>query len=141
MYCLAASTVRHENSGSTIALALFQNATNANIQADGRFVNAIFGCCGSDIDGALNAWKGGIRQACMAVEGSEPSKPQRSTSKNLLAAFQGLLYECRRALRPDSALRIVYAMNKEGVPVNEMALQCFQAGKRTGIAEAETNDT
>ena len=140
-YCLVASTLQHENSGSTIALALFQNATNANIPADGRFVNAIFRCCGSDIDGALNAWKGGIRQACVAAEGSALSKPQRSTSKNLLAAYQGLLYVCGRALRPDIALRIVYAMNKEGVPVNEMALQCFQAGKRTGIAEAETNDS
>ena len=140
-YCLVASTLQHENSDSAIALALFQNATNANIPADGRFVNAIFRCCGSDIDGALNAWKGVIRQACVAAEGNTLSKPQRSTSKNLLAAYQGLLFVCGRALRPDIALRIVYAMNKEGVPVNEMALQCFQAGKRTGIAEAASDDS
>ncbi len=140
-FCLVASTLQHEKPDSAIALALFQNATNANIPADGRFVNAIFRCCGSDIDGALNAWKGGIRQACLAAEGSTRSKPQRSTSKNLLAAYQGLLYVCGRALRPDIALRIVYAMNKEGVPVNEMALQCFQAGKRTGITEAERDES
>ncbi|KAI2508054.1 Pentatricopeptide repeat domain [Fragilaria crotonensis] len=140
-YCLVASALQHEKPDSAFALALFQNATNANIPADGRFVNAIFRCCGSDIDGALNAWKGGIRQACLAAEGSTQSKPQRSTSKNLLAAYQGLLYVCGRALRPDIALRIVYAMNKEGVPVNEMALQCFQAGKRTGIIEAERDES
>lgn len=136
-YCLVASTLQHESLDSTVAMELFQNATNANIPADGRFVNAIFRCFGSDIEGALKAWKDGIRRRCLAAE----AKAQRSTSKNLLAAYQGLLYVCGRALRPDIALRIVYAMNKEGVLVNEMALQCFQAGKRKGLTEKENETT
>lgn len=136
-YCLVASTLQHESVDPAVAMELFQNATNANIPADGRFVNAIFRCFGSDIEYALTAWKEVIRRRCLAAS----TKAQRSTSKNLLAAYQGLLYVCGRALRPDIALRIVYAMNKEGVLVNEMALQCFQAGKRKGLAEAESEAT
>jgi hypothetical protein len=138
-YCLVASAMQHGDMDSTAAEELFWNATNANIPADGRFVNAVFRCFGPDIGGALTAWKGGIRQACLAAEKKASSNSQRSTSRNLLAAYQGLLYVCGRALRPDIALRLVYAMNKEGVPVNEMALQCFLSGKRRELADAEND--
>ena len=140
-YCLVASNVQHEASDPVVAMELFRDASDANIPADGRFVNAVLRCFGDDIEGALDAWKGGIRKACLAAEAQASPKTQRSTAKHLLAAYQGLLYVCGRALRPDIALRIVYAMNKEGVLVNEMALQCFQAGKRKGLAEAENDAT
>jgi len=138
-YCLVASAMQHGETDSIVAQELFWNATNANIPADGRFVNAIFRCFGPDIEGALKAWKGGVRQACLAAEQKASSNSKRSTAKNLLAAYQGLLYVCGRALRPDIALRLVYAMNKEGVQVNEMALQCFLAGKRKELADAEND--
>jgi hypothetical protein len=52
-----------------------------------------------------------------------------SKGKNLLAAYHGLVYVAGRALRPEVALRLVYAMNKEDLAVDETALNCYMAGK------------
>jgi hypothetical protein len=141
-YCLVASALQHENQCTKgVAWELFQNATRSNISVDGRFVNAVFRCFGSDIDEALNAWKGEIRQQCLSSNGkSKKESTQQQESKTLLAAYHGLLYVCGRALRPDIALRIVYAMNKEkGVIVNEMALQCYQSGKRKALSDSNSS--
>ena len=50
--------------------------------------------------------------------------------KNLLAAYHGLLHVSGRAGRPDVALRLAYAMGKEGLEPSESALNCYNAGKR-----------
>eukprot|EP00547_Thalassionema_nitzschioides_P005307 CAMPEP_0194218864 /NCGR_PEP_ID=MMETSP0156-20130528/24681_1 /TAXON_ID=33649 /ORGANISM="Thalassionema nitzschioides, Strain L26-B" /LENGTH=794 /DNA_ID=CAMNT_0038948349 /DNA_START=65 /DNA_END=2446 /DNA_ORIENTATION=+ len=131
-YCLVATalqyTADHERA-KTLAIELVQNATRSNIPPDGRFINAALRCFGSDINSALKAWKDEIRQfSCLA---------QQTRTKNLLAAYHGLLYVSGRALRPDIALRICYAMNKENIVVNEMGLQCFRSGQRQGLAIAD----
>jgi pentatricopeptide repeat protein len=141
-YCLVASALQYnddEESSHVAALELFQNATRANIPVDGRFVNAVFRCFGSNIDGALKAWKGGIRQKCLSSN-TKSTKESPLESKTLLAAYHGLLHVCGRALRPDIALRVVYAMNKEkGVVVNEMSLQCYQSGKRKALGDSKVS--
>ena len=104
------------------------------VPADGRFANAVIRCFGSDIDAAVDAWKTQLRKACLKYEKRErkkPVSPTRSKGKNLLAAYHALLYVSGRSVRPDVALRLVYAMAKEGLEVDETALNCYEAGKRT----------
>jgi pentatricopeptide repeat protein len=127
-----------------LAINLFRNATNEMIPADGRFVNAVFRCFGSDLDAALTAWKKELRPACLAHEARTRDAPpsiQRSRVKNLIAAYHGLLYVCGRALRPDMALRVSYAMVKEGIEPNDVSLNCYHAGKRTRERLADENNT
>jgi len=132
-FCVAASALQFGDTGAPFANELFRNATAAGIPADGRLVNAILRCFGADIDAALATWKDEIRPRCVAFENRarpRPSTMYRPTGKNLLAAYNGLLSVCGRALRPDIAVRLVYAMVKEGLEPNENSLNCYRAGKR-----------
>jgi Pentatricopeptide repeat domain len=141
-YCLVATALQHDFGPTAAteratkvneALQLFRRAMSDGTPADGRFLNAIFRCFGCDINAALAAWKTEIRPACVAHENRRRSRPppvHRKQGKNLVAAYHGLLYCSGRAQRADIALRIVYAMTKEGLEPSETALNVYQAGKR-----------
>ena len=142
-YCITASALQHGPANSDLAMELFRNATRSNLPADGRFVNAILRCFGNDIDGALYAWKNEIRRSCLAYEHRRrliPPSKRRAKGKNLIASYHGLLYVCGRALRPDIAVRLVYAMNKDGIEPNEVALNCYRSGKRMREKLAKLNN-
>jgi pentatricopeptide repeat protein len=133
-YCIAASALQYCSSDGEVAMELFQNATVVEgIAADGRFINAVFRCFGGNIDSALTCWKTVIRKACLRHESrtrKAPASIYRSKNKNLIAAYNGLLHVCGRALRPDIALRIAYAMGKEGIEPNDVSLNNYLSGKR-----------
>lgn len=114
-----------------LAFQIFQNATRDGIHADGRLVNAIFRCYGDNIAGALDGWKSDIRKATHEFEQKINGKGE-GNNKNMLAAYNGLLYVCGRAERPDIAVRIVYAMkNKEGLDPSENPYNNYRSGKLT----------
>jgi pentatricopeptide repeat protein len=139
-FCVAASALQYGPTGASLATGMFRNATKLGIPADGRFVNAVLRCFGDDIDAALAAWKDEIRPKCVAFEKRARSTPLpigRPTGKNLVASYCGLLYVCGRALRPDIALRLVYAMSKEGLEPNENALNSYRSGRRVPKPESE----
>ena len=126
----------NDDKTTSLALQIFRIANRAGIQADGRFVNAIFRCYGDDIVGALDGWKKEIRMATTQNEDRRNQKEPKSAvkNKNMLAAYNGLIYVCGRAERPDIAVRIVYAMkNKEGLEPNENPYYNYRSGKRTRI--------
>ncbi|KAL3808692.1 hypothetical protein ACHAXA_000178 [Cyclostephanos tholiformis] len=130
-YCLVASAL----SGSIalkpsidLALTLFRNAMEEGVAADGRFLNAVLRCFGDDIEAALSAWK---RNIGPAAAGYERSSKKRGA--NVLAAYNGLLHVCGRAIRPDIATRIAYAMKKSGYEPTEVSLNSYLAGKRMAL--------
>jgi hypothetical protein len=130
-YCITASALQYGSSGVAMALDLFRNSTHAGIPADGRFINAVFRCFGDDISAALESWKGEIRTACLEHESRTRRAPvsvHRSRNKNLIAAYNGLLHVCGRALRPDIAVRLAYAMNREGIEPDEVSLNSYSGG-------------
>ena len=137
-FCVAASALQFGPTGAALATELYRNATKVGVSADGRVVNAILRCFGKDIDAALALWKSELRARCAAHENrarSQPPSNRRVKGKNLLAAYNGLMYVCGRAVRPDIAVRLVYAMNKEGLEPNETSLNSYRAGSRL----ADTN--
>ena len=132
-FCLLAQAAQTKPVDANLALEIFRNASLAGVPTDGRFANAVIRCFGPDIDAAVDAWKNQIRPACDKYERRErkkPISPTRSKGKNLLAAYHALFYVCGRAVRPDIAVRLVYAMSKEGLEPDETALNCYEAGKR-----------
>jgi hypothetical protein len=143
-YCITASALQNGPANSESAMELFRDATSTTLAADGRFINAIFRCFGDDINGALAAWKNEIRRSCLAHElrrrPTPPPSTRRAKGKNLIASYHGLFHVCGRALRPDIAVRLVYAMNKEGIESNEVALNCYRSGKRTRQKLAKLNN-
>jgi pentatricopeptide repeat protein len=130
-FCVAASALQYgPSAGSVLANSLFHTAAHLCIPADGRFVNAAIRCFGNDIDAALVSWRDNIRPKCITFEKRVLSSSS-SGKKNLVAAYNGLLYVCGRAFRPDIALRVVYAMNKDGIEPNETSLNSYRSGSRT----------
>eukprot|EP00980_Cylindrotheca_fusiformis_P009199 scaffold2003_cov139-Cylindrotheca_fusiformis.AAC.15 len=144
-YCIAASALQHGSPCAGDAMDLFRNASSSGIPADGRFINAVFRCFGDDINAALKCWKEEIRKACLEHEirtmQDLSATAYGSRNKNLVAAYNGLLYVCGRALRPDIAVRIVYAMNREGIEADNISLNNYKSGKRKKEAlEAATDE-
>ena len=141
-YCLVASAMSHVGPCPDDAIKLFRDALESNIAPDGRLVNACIRCYGDQIDMALSAWKKEMRSSVLAHENR--SRPRSSSSfpkrrkKNLAAAYNGLLYVCGKAGRADIALRLAYAMNKEGVEPNETSYNSYIKGKEDR-PQGETN--
>ncbi|GMH65757.1 hypothetical protein TrST_g203 [Triparma strigata] len=91
---------------------------------DGRLINAYIRCFGDQIDEALDLWSKEIRDS-LTIAGNR--------KQNQLQGLTGLLYCCGRAGRPDHALKIVYAINKElGITPTESLLQTYINGKAVG---------
>lgn len=142
-FCLAVSSLQHGETNGTKALDLFRQSQKIGVPADGRFANAVLRCYGEDIKAAVNAWKEEIRPACLRFERRDRKHPvshRRSKGKNLVAAYNGLLYCAGRALRPDIGLRLAYAMVKEGVEPNETTLNSYKSGKRVRQSTSEVEE-
>ncbi len=136
-YCLVASTLSHrgKNDGEK-AIELYKDAASNAIPADGRFINAVIRSFGNNIDSAINAWKTDLRLAVMNHENREqPRYSKNKKGKNLLAAYHGLINVAGKALRPDIALRIIYAMKKEGLEPTEATLNNYKSGSRENKRE------
>lgn len=133
-YCLVASALSGygiSEPDSDRALNLFRNAMDEGVAADGRFLNAVLRCFGDDIEGALAAWKSDIGPAAAGYERIRSKNTKSGT--NLIAAYNGLMHVCGRAIRPDAATRIAYAMNKANVEPTEATLNSYFAGKRVAL--------
>jgi len=134
-YCLIASALSGFGTSaprSDRALKLFRDAMNQGVTPDGRFLNAVLRCFGDDIEAALAAWKTDV--------GPAAASQQRNGNMNLQQAYNGLMHVCGRALRPDIATRIAYAMNKAGVEPTEVSLNCYKSGKRVAM-EGKTENS
>lgn len=132
-YCLIACALQQSPATADFALSMFRNATRDGVPADGRFVNSVLRCFGNDIDAAVLAWKSDIRPSCLLHENRQrrtSASDERVKRKHLLPAYHGLLYVTGRAMRPQMALRLVYAMKREGLDPDETGLNCYYSGKR-----------
>jgi pentatricopeptide repeat protein len=125
-FCVAASALQHGPTSAILSTEMYHNATKLGVSTDGRFLNALLRCFGNEVDAALVIWKDEIRPQCISFE----NRIDSSNKKNLIAAYQGLLYVCGRALRPDVALRVVYAMSKDGLEPNEASLNSYRSGSK-----------
>ena len=134
-YCQVAKAQSSTSKSNTIiANTLFDFAKESNAHLDGRFLNAVLRCYGDDLDSALKAWKAGIASAAVGVvSDSREKQPVIKRSANLAAAYNGLIYVSGRALKPDVALRLCYAMKKAGVEPNEVSLKSYYSGKRVAM--------
>lgn len=133
-YCLIASALSGFGTSAPRAdraLKLFRDAMKQGVTPDGRFLNAILRCFGDDIEAALAAWKTDV--------GPAAASQQRNGNMNLQQAYNGLMHVCGRALRPDIATRIAYAMNKAGVEPTEVSLNCYKSGKRVAMGGKTDN--
>jgi pentatricopeptide repeat protein len=135
-YVLAGSALQYSER-SNIAMELYQNATNElKDVGDGRFINSIFRCYKDDIRGAIDLWKTSLRKACIDYDNRDDKNRRNSSNNinnkqtNLVAAYNGLLFVCGRSNRPDIAVRVVYAMQKEGIEPTETSYNNYMSGKQ-----------
>ena len=137
-YCSVASALSQsaKSRGGT-AIELYKDAKIHNVPADGRFVNAILRCFDDDIDGALLAWKKMFRKDVLNFENMRRPNFQQMRGKNLIAAYHGLIHVAGKAQRPDIALRLAYAMQKEDLEPTESTLNSY----RTGTIKSKIENT
>ena len=131
-YCQVASAQKTLKSNPAMANKLFKYAKEDRAHVDGRFLNALLRLYGDDIEAAVLAWKGGLASAAVGVDATK-------RNANLAAAYNGLMHVCGRALKPDVALRLSYAMKKAGVEPNEVCLNSYNSGKRIALHGGDTN--
>ncbi len=137
-YCLVASALSHSLSANNSqnrqdAMDLYHSFEQNELQIDGRVLNAIIRCFSDEILEALDVWKTVFRKAALDTDediASVVGFKFTKRYKNLMAAYNGLLYVSGQAYRPDIALRLVYAMAKDGVEPTEASLNCYNAGAR-----------
>eukprot|EP00956_Cyclotella_meneghiniana_P037086 scaffold134279_cov73-Cyclotella_meneghiniana.AAC.4 len=131
-YCQVACAQHHAlKSNQPMATKLFNYAKQDKAHVDGRFLNALLRLYGDDIEAAVLAWKGGLASAAVSVGATK-------RNANLAAAYNGLMHVCGRALKPDVALRLSYAMKKAGVEPNEVCLNSYNSGKRIALHGRDT---
>jgi len=135
-YCLVASAMSQtDEMDPDEAIRLFNAAIDNGVSLDGRFLNAIIRCYGDNIMLALDSWKTVFRPYALSASGEDISRisgdlRKSRMGKNLVASYHGLMYVAGRAYRPDIALRLAYAMVREGVEPTEAALNTYNSGAR-----------
>ena len=136
-YCQVATALSATGTNPNPAMitTLFSFAKEDKAHTDGRFLNALLRCYGDDIDGALNAWKGGLASAAAGVGMLSDNSKDKSAkrSANLAAAYNGLMYVSGRSIRPDVALRLCYAMKTALIEPNEVSLNSYYSGKKNAM--------
>lgn len=126
-FCLMALfRQRQLNLQPQAARQLYANATRLGVDPDGRFLNGVLRCFGSNLSDALDLWKTDMRPTIVSFYQNNT----KIRSQNLNVAYFGLFYVCGRALRPDVALRIGYAMTKDGLEPDERCLNTYRIGRR-----------
>jgi len=134
-YCLLASTLSHGEGNMKRVMDVYNDAVERGIIVDGRTINAIIRCYEDNIDDAIAIWKCDLRQRAMAFDklkySSSRSQNKQKANTNLIIAYHGLFHVCGKSGRSDIALKLVYAMNKDGIEPTETALNCYNAGSRS----------
>ncbi|CAM9143566.1 unnamed protein product [Scytosiphon promiscuus] len=129
-------------SSTALCNHLFVEAVKRGIPINGKICNAVMVGFGADLTGAISFWRRHIRPALMQTsdEKSERAVDEVSTQRSrriqekrkqdLISAYCGLLYVCGRAQRPDAAVKVVFALRKEGVtPSSTLSSTYFKAKK------------
>lgn len=126
-----AKTDKDGGGGGECALNLLRAANKSNIPPDGRILNAAIRCFGKDLDKALIAWKNFLRFEALRADANVQGRQRQKNGiekQDLISAYRGMLYVAGRAQRPETALQMVYAMNKEGIEPTEVELNCYRKG-------------
>jgi len=90
-------------------------------QFEGRFLNAYLRCWRDDVDGVIREWKE-IRKLNLIQLNSGAE----------VKGSHGLIWCCGVGRRPDVALKVVYAMQKEGRTVGDICLNVYKRGREEG---------
>ncbi|KAG5189887.1 hypothetical protein JKP88DRAFT_300394 [Tribonema minus] len=148
-------------------LALLEEAVGAGVAVNGQMCNAVLQGYGADVEGSIELWRTRLRPLLLRGSGGSSSggsssgssgssssgstedtssSAQTSSSSapvlvNLFRGYTGLLYVCGRALRPDAAVKVVYAMAKDGLTLSpEVASAYFNARRATTGEDYASDD-
>ena len=126
-YCsvLSALSQKYVDRSET-AMDIYHDAIKHDVYVDGRFINAVIRCYGDNIEDAIKSWKSVLRH----VRWDNENKNLSQKGQHLVMAYNGLVYVSGRAGRPDIALRLTFAMMKDGIEPKEMTLNCYNSGAR-----------
>ena len=114
-------------------------------QADGNplpaaVAHALVCACGDDIRAAVTLWRDHLRPRMLSSRNADtplynPAGQQPTAEQ---AAYHALLRVCGAAGRPDEALRIVYAMKRDGFPADGSCHSAYFRGKDSAKSTASS---
>ncbi|CAM9296218.1 unnamed protein product [Ectocarpus sp. 4 AP-2014] len=131
-------------SSTELCTQLYMEATERGIHLNGKICNAVLVGFGADLTGAISFWRRCVRPALAqdsdvesnGISAQQTRRPQENRKKDLFSAYCGLLYVCGRAQRPDAALKVVFALKKDGIrPSSALSNTYFKARKDSRESE------
>ncbi|CAM9131809.1 unnamed protein product [Ectocarpus sp. 12 AP-2014] len=131
-------------SSTELCTQLYMEATERGIHLNGKICNAVLVGFGADLTGAISFWRRCVRPALVqdsdvesnGISAQQTRRPQENRKKDLFSAYCGLLYVCGRAQRPDAALKVVFALKKDGIrPSSALSNTYFKARKDSRESE------
>lgn len=138
--------------GTSLCVALYREAETQGVMANGILCHALLRSFGTDAVSALGFFKRELRVLLKMldqvnpqeeregdkgeeIEGEHETEEDReidgviTVGGNLSLAYMALLYICGISGRPDLALQLLYAMQRDGLPSDRQAWEAFEAGK------------
>ncbi|CAM9125160.1 unnamed protein product [Ectocarpus fasciculatus] len=148
----AADGGEEQVSSTELCTQLYVEATERGIHLNGKICNAVLVGFGADLTGAISFWRRCVRPALVqgsdeeserdAVDGisaQQTRRPQENRKQDLFSAYCGMLYVCGRAQRPDAALKVVFALKKDGIrPSSALSNTYFKAKKDARDSEDDS---
>jgi len=112
------------------AIAIARNASaSGSTSGDGQagvlsppLIHSLICASGADVDAAIAVWRSEVRPAVSSL-------PRPSLQRAALVAYHALLRVCGLAGRADEALRICFAMRKDGIPADKSCWTAYANGK------------
>ena len=121
-----------ERAGALLADAVARGLVPADAPPPAAVAHALVCACGADVALATALWKGHLRPKALAARQADaplayaaPGQPPTSEQ----ASYHALLRVCGLAGRADEALRIVYAIRRDGLPADSACYSSYVRGK------------
>ena len=149
-YAIALTALRRQEGGGNLlkkgtksikAQRLMQEAENRGLWQVGNgkqsipapVAHALVCACGDDVPAAIAFWRDHLRPRLLAMrdERTPNFNPPGAQPTAEQAAYHALLRVCGAAERADEALRIVYAMKRDGFPADASCYSAYMRGKET----------
>ncbi len=138
--------------GTSLCVALYREAEVQGVRANGILCHALLRSFGTDAVSALGFFKRELRVQLKMLDQVNPEEEREgekgegdegeheteegreidgvvTAGGNLSLAYMALLYICGISGRPDLALQLLYAMQRDGLPGDRQAWEAFEAGK------------
>jgi pentatricopeptide repeat protein len=134
----AADLARAQTAARILQSAEARGVLRADEPLSAPVAHSLVSSCGDDVRAATALFRDVVRPRLLRARSDGPRfAPAGAQPTAEQAALHALLRVCGAADRADEALKVVYAMRRDGCPVDSTCYSAFVAGKRPEASATE----